>query len=255
MDVRKIDNTAVLQNQVERLEHVRVTRNGEAVAAALAALEAAAHSGKREQNLMALAVEAARMRATVGEITHALEKAWGRYEAGGGMATGIYNKALGSSSQAEVEAVEQAVARFEREAGRRPRILIAKMGQDGHDRGAKVLATGLADLGFDVDIGPLFLTPQEVARHAVDADVHIVGVSSLAAGHGTLVPELIAELTRQGMEHVLVVCGGIIPKQDQPALREAGVAAFYTPGTRVPTAALDMLGMLLEEPELAGSAA
>ncbi|PSC74957.1 methylmalonyl-mutase [Micractinium conductrix] len=253
VDARKIDNTAVLHNQKERLKRVRASRDGAAVQAALAALEAEAHSGKREHNLLQLAVEAARLRATVGEITHALEKAWGRYEAGGGMATGIYNTALGSSSQAELEAVGRAVARFEAEAGRRPRILIAKMGQDGHDRGAKVMATGLADLGFDVDIGPLFMTPEEVARHAVDADVHIVGVSSQAAGHGTLVPELLQELRRQGMGHVLVVCGGIIPKQDQPALRDAGVAAFYGPGTRVPAAALDIIGMLLEEPDLARS--
>lgn len=170
------------------------------------------------------------------------------------MATGIYGKSLGSSSQEEMAAVARAVQHFEDVAGRRPRILIAKMGQDGHDRGAKVMATGLADLGFDVDIGPLFMTPAEVARHAVDADVHIVGVSSQAAGHGTLVPELLAELRRQGMEHVLVVCGGIIPKQDQPALFEAGVAACYGPGTRVPAAALDMIGMLLAEPGLAGTA-
>ncbi|KAL4428708.1 hypothetical protein ABPG77_009814 [Micractinium sp. CCAP 211/92] len=254
-EVRKIDNTAVLRKQRERLERVRASRDGAAVAAALAALEAEAHRGKRERNLLELAVEAARLRATVGEISHALEKAWGRYEAGGGMATGIYGKSLGSSSQEELAAVARAVQRFEEEAGRRPRILVAKMGQDGHDRGAKVMATGLADLGFDVDIGPLFMTPAEVARHAVDADVHIVGVSSQAAGHGTLVPELLLELRRQGMEHVLVVCGGIIPKQDQPALFDAGVAACYGPGTRVPAAALDMISMLLAEPRMAGTAA
>lgn len=254
LDVRRIDNTMVLQRQQERLASLRATRDEAAVQAALAALEAAAHSGNRQHNLMELAVQAARLRATVGDISAALEKAWGRYEAGGGMSTGVYNKALGTSAQAEMEAVQRAVARFEAEVGRHPRILIAKMGQDGHDRGAKVMATGLADLGFDVDIGPLFMTPHEVARHAVDADVHVVGVSSQAAGHGTLVPELMRELAAQGMGHVLVVCGGIIPKQDQELLREAGVAAFYGPGTRVPAAALDMIGMLLEgkQPE-AGS--
>ncbi|KAL4447610.1 hypothetical protein ABPG75_004829 [Micractinium tetrahymenae] len=337
-EFRKIDNTAVLQKQRERLEKVRASRDGAAVAAALAALEEEAHRRQREQNLLELAVEAARLRATVGEITQALEKAWGRYEAGGaqgppspvraqqaqqavaglpavGLASWEQPRGRGARcrqkpraprgpchasalrplhapctsaghqsmlrrqllshpsvagphnqnnhlrarpvcpSQEEMAAVERAVQRFEAVAGRRPRILIAKMGQDGHDRGAKVMATGLADLGFDVDIGPLFMTPAEVARHAVDADVHIVGVSSQAAGHGTLVPELLQELRQQGMEHVLVVCGGIIPKQDQPALFEAGVAACYGPGTRVPAAALDMIGMLLEEPELAGSAA
>lgn len=249
VDVRKIDNSAVLVTQKERLARIRESRDEPAVQASLAALEAAAHSGDRQLNLLELAVEAARLRATVGEITSALERAWGRYEAGGGMATGVYSKTLGTSAHAELAAVEQAVARFEEVSGRRPRILIAKMGQDGHDRGAKVMATGLADLGFDVDIGPLFMTPQEVARHAVDADVHVVGVSSQAAGHGTLVPELLAELRAQGMQHVLVVCGGIIPKQDHGALREAGVAAFYGPGTRVPAAALDIIDMLLEEPQ------
>ncbi|KAL4856851.1 Methylmalonyl-CoA mutase [Chlorella vulgaris] len=249
VDVRKIDNSAVLVTQKERLVRIRASRDEPAVQASLAALEAAAHSGDRQLNLLELAVEAARLRATVGEITSALERAWGRYEAGGGMATGVYSKTLGTSAHAELAAVEQAVARFEEVSGRRPRILIAKMGQDGHDRGAKVMATGLADLGFDVDIGPLFMTPQEVARHAVDADVHVVGVSSQAAGHGTLVPELLAELRAQGMQHVLVVCGGIIPKQDHGALREAGVAAFYGPGTRVPAAALDIIDMLLEEPQ------
>ncbi|KFM27789.1 Methylmalonyl-CoA mutase, mitochondrial [Auxenochlorella protothecoides] len=251
LDVRKIDNTAVLRAQKARLEAVRTSRDGAAVEAALAALEAAASTVDREEhNLLDLAVKAARARATVGEISDALERPWGRYAAAGDMATGTYAASLGDEGREEAAACAAAVARFEAVAGRRPRILLAKMGMDGHDRGAKVMATGLADLGFDVDIGPLFMTPAEVARAAVDADVHVVGVSSQAAGHTTLVPALMHELREAGMQHVLVVVGGIIPEQvtwDHAALLEAGVAAIYGPGTRVPSAALGMLGLLMPE--------
>ncbi|KAK2075972.1 hypothetical protein QBZ16_001308 [Prototheca wickerhamii] len=249
LEVRKIDNSAVLASQTARLRRVRAGRDEAAVRGALGALEAAARGHDREgdHNLMELAVRAARLRATVGEISDALERPWGRYAASGEMATGTYARTFaGEGEEAdELARCEAQVARFEASAGRRPRILIAKMGMDGHDRGAKVMATGLADLGFDVDIGPLFQTPAEVARAAVDADVHVVGVSSLAAGHLTLVPELMRELAAQGAGHVLVVVGGIIPEQDYQALRDHGVAAIYGPGTRIPACALNMLGMLL----------
>lgn len=250
--VREIDNTAVLVNQKARLAKLKATRNQDDVDKALAAIETAARSSERSEatNLMELCVVAARARATVGEITSAMEKVWGRYEASTGMATGTYGSEIGPAGGPEMAAVAAAVERFEAAEGRRPRILVAKMGMDGHDRGAKVMATGLADLGFDVDVGPLFLTPAEVARHAVDADVHIVGVSTQAAGHRTLVPQLMEELRKQGAEGVMVVCGGIIPTQDHEALAAAGVKAIYGPGTRVPAAALDMLAILLNDPEI-----
>ena len=251
--VREIDNSAVLANQVARLKKVKASRNQEDVKKALCAIEIAARSSHRgdSTNLMDLCVAAARVRCTVGEITSAMEKVWGRYEASTGMATGTYGSEMGSAEEPELAAVATAVERFEKEEGRRPRILVAKMGMDGHDRGAKVMATGLADLGFDVDVGPLFLTPAEVARHAVDADVHIVGVSTQAAGHKTLVPQLMEELRKQNAEGVIVVCGGIIPQQDHNMLANAGVKAIYGPGTRVPAAALDMLAMLLNDPKVA----
>ena len=245
--VRQIDNKAVLSTQLDRLARLKATRDSEKVAAALAGIEAAARSCERtvENNLLSACVVAARARATVGEITAAMEKVWGRYEANTGMSTGTYSSEIGPSE--ELTTVAAAVEQFERQQGRRPRILVAKMGLDGHDRGAKVMATGLADLGFDVDVGPLFLTPKEVARHAVDADVHIIGVSTQAAGHRTLVPELMRELkTQQGVGDVMVVCGGIIPEQDHEELKEVGVAAIYGPGTKVATAALDMLAKLMK---------
>ncbi|KAG7666721.1 putative Methylmalonyl-CoA mutase, mitochondrial [Nannochloris sp. 'desiccata'] len=253
--VRQIDNTAVLATQTKRLERLRATRDLEKVEQALKAIENAARSSERteETNLLALCVEAARARATVGEITNAMEKVWGRYEASTGMATGTYGAEVGANTvdgiqkDPELAAVAAAVERFEADQGRRPRILVAKMGMDGHDRGAKVMATGLADLGFDVDVGPLFLTPAEVARQAVDADVHIVGVSTQAAGHRTLVPQLMNELRKQGANDVMVICGGIIPQQDHAMLENEGVAAIYGPGTRVPSAALDMLNILMKE--------
>lgn len=254
VDVRRIDNRSVLESQCRRLRTVRAERDAEKVNAALARLEEVANAGDADptddaSNLLALCVRAARARATVGEISDALERAWTRYEASGDMATGTYAAAMNAPNAPpppELEAVAAAVAEFEGRAGRRPRVMVAKMGMDGHDRGAKVMATGLADLGFDVDVGPLFQTPAEVVRAALEADVHVVGVSSQAAGHATLVPELMRELERQGMRHVLVVVGGIIPEGDRAALFETGVAAVYGPGTRVPAAALDMLHKLLK---------
>ncbi|KAK9812974.1 hypothetical protein WJX72_006753 [[Myrmecia] bisecta] len=246
VEVRQIDNSAVLQRQIASLQKVRLSRNGPAVQAALGALAAAASSPQTAAaNVLEAAVHAARVRATVGEISAALEHVWGRHQATGFLVAGAYSAELGSNNDGELAAVQQAVAAFERAAGRRPRILIAKMGQDGHDRGARVMAAGLADMGFDVDIGPLFQTPAEVAQQAVDADVHVVGISSQAAGHRTLVPALIRELKSRGMQHVLVICGGIIPEQDHDALHKAGVAAIYGPGTRIPTAAQNILSMLL----------
>jgi len=252
--VRQIDNSAVLSKQLERLAGVRAKRDAAAVAAALEGLEAAARNGDRSVNLMDLAVEAARVRCTVGEISYALEKAWGRHQATNAVMSGAYASERGGPKDVEVSKVQEAVTSFEKLSGRRPRILIAKMGQDGHDRGARVMASGLADLGFDVDISPLFQTPREVALQAVDADVHVVGISSQAAGHRTLVPALMSALRDAGMDHVLVVVGGVIPPQDYQELYDIGVAAIYGPGTMIPAAALDMLQLLMGAPDDEGGA-
>lgn len=250
--VRQIDNSAVLSAQLARLASVKASRDDSAVAAALQALEAAARSEARQPNLLELAVQAARVRCTVGEISDALERAWGRHAASSGVAPGYYvtereaaATESGLDADVEVSQVEEAVRRFEQITGRRPRILIAKMGQDGHDRGARVMASGLADLGFDVDISPLFQTPKEVVLQAMDADVHIIGISSQAAGHRSLVPALMEELRAAGMLHVLVVVGGIIPPQDHEELYGLGVAAIFGPGTRIPAAAMDMIQLLV----------
>ena len=207
---------------------------------ALEGLEHCAATG--DGNLLECAVEAARKRATLGEISLALEKVWGRYEAATRTIAGVYSAA--SAGGEEFKKARRMVEEFEREEGRRPRILVAKMGQDGHDRGAKVIATAFADIGFDVDIGPLFQTPREVARFALDSDVHVVGVSSLAAGHKTLVPQLIRELRALGRDDILVVVGGVIPPQDYKFLYDAGVAGIYGPGTVIPVAAQKILEML-----------
>ena len=195
-----------------------------------------------EGNLLECAVDAARKRATLGEISLALEKVWGRYEATTRTIAGVYSAE--SAGGEEFKKARRMVEEFEREEGRRPRILVAKMGQDGHDRGAKVIATAFADIGFDVDIGPLFQTPREVARFALDSDVHVVGVSSLAAGHKTLVPQLIHELRALGRDDILVVVGGVIPPQDYKFLYDAGVAGIYGPGTVIPVAAQKIVEML-----------
>ena len=240
MDVLKIDNTAVRAEQAEKLRRLRESRDPAAVAAALEALtRAAAGTG----NLLALAIDAARAQATVGEISDALEAVYGRHSATIRTISGVYRAEAGTDVDG-IERARAATAEFEEAQGRRPRILMAKMGQDGHDRGQKVLATAFADLGFDVDVGPLFQTPAEVARQAVEADVHVVGVNSLAAGHLTLVPELRDELTAQGRGDIMIVVGGVIPPQDFDALRAAGAAAIFPPGTVIATAALELLDAL-----------
>jgi methylmalonyl-CoA mutase len=239
VDVLDIDNAAVRDAQVKRQETVRVGRDDLACRRALEALTAA---GSGEGNLMGLAVEAARARATVGEITEALEKVYGRHRAEVQSIAGVYGSAYRGDE--EFEAIQREVEAFAAEEGRRPRILVVKLGQDGHDRGAKIIATAFADIGFDVDIGPLFQTPEEAVRQAIENDVHVVGVSTQAAGHRTLVPQLVEGLRAAGAEDVLVVCGGVIPPKDYPVLEAAGVAAVYGPGTNIPAAAREVLALI-----------
>ncbi|GGL25566.1 methylmalonyl-CoA mutase [Planomonospora parontospora] len=234
IEVLKVDNTAVRASQLEKLRRLRAERDPRAVEDALAALTAGAAG---DANLLELAVAAARAKATVGEISDALEKVFGRHAGQIRTISGVYREEVGSG----VEAVRAACARFEKAEGRRPRILVAKMGQDGHDRGQKVIATAFADLGFDVDVGPLFQTPEEVARQAVEADVHVVGVSSLAAGHLTLVPALRRALADLDAEDVMIVVGGVIPPGDFEELRAAGASAIFPPGTVIADAALTLL--------------
>ncbi|GGB63721.1 methylmalonyl-CoA mutase [Deinococcus soli (ex Cha et al. 2016)] len=242
VDVLDIDNAAVRDAQIARLNRVRETRNPQAVQAALAALEHAARSG--EGNLLSLAVTAMAVRCTVGEVSDALERAWGRHAAEIRTLSGVY--AAGYDGDEGFASLQGEIEAFAEAEGRRPRILVVKMGQDGHDRGAKVIATGFADLGFDVDVGPLFQTPDEAARQAIENDVHVVGVSSQAAGHKTLVPQLIAALREQGAGDILVVVGGVIPQQDYPALREAGAAGIFGPGTPILNSAREVLNLLRE---------
>ena len=240
IEVLKVDNAQVRAQQVHQLERLRAERDQAACDAALDALTRAADSG--EGNLLALAVDAARARASVGEISGALEKVYGRHEATVRTIAGVYSSEVGESDN--VTRVRTQVEAFESANGRRPRLLVAKMGQDGHDRGQKVIATAFADLGFDVDIGPLFQTPAEVARQAAEADVHIVGVSSLAAGHLTLVPELRGELAALGRDDILIVVGGVIPPGDFDDLYAAGAAAIFPPGTVIADAAGALLATL-----------
>ncbi|WP_158844391.1 methylmalonyl-CoA mutase [Saccharothrix deserti] len=242
IDVLKVDNAGVRAQQLAKLARLREERDQSGVDAALDALTNAAGS---DGNLLELAINAARAKATVGEISEALGKVWGRHSAQIRTITGVYREEAGSVSN--VEATREVVEAFAEAEGRRPRILVAKMGQDGHDRGQKVIATAFADLGFDVDVGPLFQTPDEVARQAVEADVHIVGVSSLAAGHLTLVPALRSALAELGREDIMIVVGGVIPPQDFDALREAGAAAIFPPGTVIADAAGDLLRKLAEQ--------
>ncbi|MGE0143014.1 MAG: methylmalonyl-CoA mutase [Planctomycetota bacterium] len=240
VEVLSIDDKTVRAQQVARLEKLKSERDGRRVDAALAALEAGARSAA---NLLELAIEAARVGATVGEISFALEKVFGRYEASVRTVSGVY--AAASMDQDAIAGLRRRTEEFLAREGRRPRILVAKMGQDGHDRGAKVVATAFADFGFDVDVGPLFQTPSEVARQAVENDVHVVGVSTLAGGHKSLVPELVAELRAAGAGHVLVVAGGVIPAQDHQALLAAGCALIFGPGTPIQWAAGQLLDRLL----------
>ncbi|WP_103353070.1 methylmalonyl-CoA mutase [Amycolatopsis sp. CA-128772] len=239
IEVLKVDNAGVRAQQLEKLRRLRSERDSAATEDALRRLTEGAGNGG---NLLELAIDAARAKATVGEISDALEKIWGRHSGQIRTISGVYREEVGKTQN--VEKARQLVDEFAAEEGRRPRILVAKMGQDGHDRGQKVIATGFADLGFDVDVGPLFSTPAEVARQAIEADVHVVGVSSLAAGHLSLVPALRHELAELGREDIMVVVGGVIPPQDYPALREAGAAAIFGPGTVLADAAIDLLGQL-----------
>jgi methylmalonyl-CoA mutase len=241
-DILDIDNTAVRKEQIERIEQLKHERNSEKVKIALDKLAEGAQTGNG--NLLELAIEAARERATLGEISLAMEKSFGRYKANIRSISGVYSSEMKNNK--ELEAVRKLSDKFAVLDGRRPRILVAKMGQDGHDRGAKVIATGFADLGFDVDIGPLFQTPEEVAMQAAENDVHVVGVSSLAAGHKTLVPDLIKALKKLGREDILVVAGGVIPQQDYNFLYKAGVAGIFGPGTPVTEAAKTILNKLLK---------
>ncbi len=236
--ILKVDNREVLAAQIARLQQLRRERDEGKLRAALQALTQAA--GRGEGNLLALAIEAARARASVGEISDALEKVWGRHEAVIRSVSGVYSREVGESSST-LQAVRALADAFAESQGRRPRILIAKMGQDGHDRGAKVIATAFADMGFDVDVGPLFQTPEETARQAVENDVHIVGASSLAAGHLTLVPELRKALDARGREDIMIAVGGVIPKQDYEALYRAGAACIFGPGTVITEAASQLL--------------
>ena len=244
LEILEVDNEAVLANQIERLKSLKAGRDPIALGLALEALESAARTGKG--NLLLLSIEAARVRATLGEISDALERAFGRYQARLNMVHGVYARESGSDGKlAEVRSLaDQFAARF----GRRPRLLVAKMGQDGHDRGAKVIATGFADVGFDIDLGPLFQTPEEVAQQALENDVHWVGVSSLAAGHKTLVPQLLHALAKAGRGDIQVVVGGVIPRKDYESLLAAGATAVFGPGTPVLESAASLLKKALELP-------
>lgn len=245
VEVLAIDNTAVRKQQIARLEKMRANRDAKKAEQCLQALTNAAKSNTG--NLLELSIEAARARCSVGEITMAMEQVFGRHKAVDRMVSGAYKSEFADG--AELTKVMNKIKEYIEKEGRRPRILVAKVGQDGHDRGSKVISTGFADVGFDVDIGPLFATPKEVAQQAVDADVHVVGVSSLAAGHKTLVPQLVKELNSLGRADILVVCGGVIPPQDYEFLYEAGAVDVFGPGTRIPDAALRIVEFLLHKPK------
>ena len=241
IDTLEIDNTAVREAQIKRLAKLRAERNEADVQSALEALSNVAATGKG--NLLEMSIDCARKRASLGEISYALEKHFGRYKAKINLISGVYS--ADTKDNADFKKAQQLCDEFAKIEGRRPRIMIAKMGQDGHDRGAKVVATGYADLGFDVDMGPLFQTPAESAKQAVENDVHILGVSSLAAGHKTLVPQVIEELKKLGREDIMVVVGGVIPPQDYDFLYKAGAAAIFGPGTIIAQSATKMLELLL----------
>jgi methylmalonyl-CoA mutase len=239
IEILEIDNTKVRDSQVAKLAAVRAGRDAAACAAALAEVERRAREGG---NLLEAAVEAARARATVGEISMAMEKVFGRHRAEVKTLAGVYGAAY--EGDEAFAAIQKDVERFAEEEGRRPRMLVVKMGQDGHDRGAKVIATAFADIGFDVDVGPLFQTPEEAAEDAIDNDVHVVGISSQAAGHKTLAPRLVEALAAKGAGDILVICGGVIPQQDYDFLKRAGVKAIFGPGTNIPEAAKDILRLI-----------
>ena len=240
IDILEIDNTEVRMSQVARLEELKKKRDNDKVKEARAAITECVKTGNG--NLLDLAVKAAGVRATLGEISDACEEVVGRYKAVIRTISGVYSNE--TNDDPEFAKAQKMVAEFAKREGRQPRIMIAKMGQDGHDRGAKVVATGYADCGYDVDMGPLFQTPEESARQAVENDVHILGVSSLAAGHKTLVPQVIAELKKLGREDIVVIAGGVIPAQDYDFLYKAGVAAIYGPGTPITKSAINMIEIL-----------
>ncbi len=239
IEILEVDNTAVRNSQITRLNELKKNRNESDVKAALDALTKSAETG--EGNLLELAINAARVRATLGEISSSLEKIWGRYQAVTRTISGVYSTEYSKGDDEKVAIARKMTDDFAAREGRRPRIMVAKMGQDGHDRGAKVVATAYADMGFDVDVGPLFQTPEETARQAVENDVHCIGMSSLAAGHKTLLPALIEELKKLGRDDIIVICGGVIPPQDYEYLYEAGAAAIFGPGTKIPEAAIKIM--------------
>jgi methylmalonyl-CoA mutase len=253
-ELLRVDNSAVRAEQLAKLRRLRAERDEAATQAALDALSAAAAASgpddpELRHNLLARSIDAARAMATVGEMSDALEKVYGRHAATIRTISGVYSaEAQAGGRVALIDEVRASTAEFARQHGRRPRILVAKVGQDGHDRGQKVIATAFADLGFDVDVGALFQTPAEVARQAVEADVHVVGVNSLAAGHLTLVPELRAELVAQGRPEILIVVGGVVPPHDVPALLAAGASAVFGPGTVIAESAGELLAMLNAPP-------
>lgn len=244
IEILEVDNRAVREAQIKRLNKIKSERNNEEVAAALNAITKCAETG--EGNLLALAVDAARKRATLGEISDAIEKVSGRYKAVTRTISGVYKSEYGKEEDKLFEEVKKMTDDFAEREGRRPRIMIAKMGQDGHDRGAKVVATAYADMGFDVDVGPLFQTPEETARQAVENDVHVVGMSSLAAGHKTLLPQLVEELKKLGREDIIVIVGGVIPAQDYEYLYKHGASAIFGPGTKIPQAGLKLMELINE---------
>ena len=239
IDILDVDNVAVRENQVKRLESIRASRDE---AACMAALTELTRRTKEGGNLLEAAVEAARARATVGEISMAMEEEFGRHRAEVKTLAGVYGAAY--EGDAGFAAIQKSIEAFAEEEGRRPRLLVVKMGQDGHDRGAKVIATAFADIGFDVDVGPLFQTPDEAAQDAIDNDVHVVGISSQAAGHKTLAPQLIKALEEKDAGDIIVICGGVIPQQDYEFLKKAGVKAIFGPGTNIPEAAEDILKLI-----------
>jgi methylmalonyl-CoA mutase len=241
IDILEIDNSAVRLSQIERLNQLRANRNEAEVKASLEAITASVQSGKG--NLLELAIDAAQKRATLGEISFACEKIAGRYKATIRTISGVYSSEAKNDS--DFTSAKELVQKFAEKEGRQPRIMIAKMGQDGHDRGAKVVATGYADLGFDVDMGPLFQTPEEAAKQAVENDVHVMGISSLAAGHKTLIPAVIDEMKKLGREDIMVIAGGVIPSQDYQFLYDAGVVAIFGPGTSVAAAGKKIMEILI----------
>ena len=241
IDTLEVDNTAVRESQLKRLDLLRKNRNNNEVQEALVAITKACETG--EGNLLELAVDAAKKRASLGEISFAIEKVYGRYKANIRMISGVYSSETKDNDK--FNEARNLADKFAEKEGRRPRIMVAKMGQDGHDRGAKVVATAYADMGFDVDMGPLFQTPAEAAKQAVENDVHILGVSSLAAGHKTLVPQVIDELKKHGRDDIMVIVGGVIPSQDYDFLYKAGVVGIFGPGTKIAEAAIKILNILL----------